>query len=137
MKHLFLAIAIFGLASCSTPTTEKPSEAVTVNKVVNRYYFEFNKLTETDFDTIAATIPDRYLSFDEVKSFRDAFKVKSLGRACNYDAQRADFYDYFVPMGNTVKEIDEWMDRVDARGNGLFWIAQETGYKYSLYVEVQ
>ena len=136
MKYLFLAIAILGLASCSTPTTEKPAEAVTVNKVVNRYYFEFNKLTQSDYSQFEASIPARYLTFDEIKQYRDIARSKALGRASNYDAQRADFYDYFVPRGLTTKEVDIWLDKIDARGNGLMGTSFE-GYMLLLYVEVQ
>jgi hypothetical protein len=136
MKRLFLAIAIgLSLTACSTPTTEKPAEAVTVKKYI-RYYFEFNKLTQSDYSQFEASIPDRYLTFDEIKQYRDIARSKALGRASNYDAQRADFYDYFVPMGMTTKEVDVWMDKIDARGNGLLSSSFE-GYMLVLYVEVQ
>jgi hypothetical protein len=135
-KFLVLSVLVCFLVSCSTPTTEKPAEAKPVVKADIRYYFEFMKLSNPDYKQIESSIPDRSLTFAEIKSFRDIARLKAMARASDYGADRIDFYDYFVPMGWTVKDIDEYMDKVDARGNGLVPVFY-TDYVLMLYVEVQ
>jgi hypothetical protein len=135
-KFLVLSVLVCFLVSCSTPTTEKPAEAKPVVKADIRYYFEFNYLTNDAYETFETSVPDRSLSFNDIKALWDTVRALSTARASDYNADRIDFYDYFVPMGWTVKEIDEYMDKVDARGNGLIPVFY-TDYVLMLYVEVQ
>jgi hypothetical protein len=135
-KFLVLSILVCILVSCSTPTTEKPAEAKPVFKESVRYFYEFIAMSQEDFDSLFASIPSRYLTNSEIETYWNIARTKAISKASNYTYGREPFYDYFIPMGITLKEADAMMDRIDERGNGLFSVTYN-GRPLFLYVEVQ